>query len=76
MTPKEKAVDIVNNYMSGINLPSPLFGLMLNEAKQCAIICVDEILNNFGLTCDGQVHYCSYSTISYYREVKQEIELL
>jgi hypothetical protein len=45
MTPEEKAIELVNNYMS-LLFSKPIFGLTTNEAKQCALIAVDEILNH------------------------------
>jgi len=43
-SPEEKAIELVNNYMS-LLFSKPIFGLTINEAKQCALIAVDEILN-------------------------------
>lgn len=44
-----------------------------SQAKQCAIICVDEILNNFGLKVDDKTFYCNYNAIQFYESVKQEL---
>ena len=66
MTPKEKADELYVGYW-----------YLTNDsriAKQCALIAVDEILQNFGNLTDGKQHYCAYATIQYYQEVKQAIE--
>ena len=44
------------------------------KAKECALVAVDEIINNFGLLTEGKTHYSSSSTVKYYEQVKQEIE--
>jgi hypothetical protein len=60
MTPKEKAKELINKF----NIPHPFQKL----AKQCALICVDEILNE----------YWSHDTKrrDWWRQVKTEIENL
>ncbi len=64
MTPKEKAIELVDRYYS-------LFSLELEntiditQAKKCALIALDEMIE----LCE------SYMT-PYYEEVKQEIEKL
>jgi len=78
LTPKEKAEELVNKfekYSPGIYWPNGdgTHTYESNAAKQCALIAVDEILNNFGLLTNGKHHFCDYATISYYEEVKQEI---
>ena len=62
MTPKEKAKELVHKF-DGIGLQ------MRNEAIACALICVDRILG----VIDYETHL---KTWLYYKEVKQEIELL
>jgi hypothetical protein len=70
MTPKEKANQLVDNYwlMDKIN-PS----LSKEQAKQCALIAVDELI---------KIHYLLTTTqntspsINYWKEVKQEIQNL
>lgn len=71
MTAKEKALDLVNIYY---NVKSNSASeLTYYFAKQCALICVDEILNilhslRFGNSLKNE--------IMYYEEVKKEIEKL
>jgi len=70
MTPKEKANQLVDNYwlMDKIN-PS----LSKEQAKQCALIAVDELI---------KIHYLLTTThdtspsINYWKEVKKEIQNL
>jgi len=69
MTPKDKAKELVDKFT--------VVGLQQrNEGIQCALICVDEILGNFGYLTDGKQHYCAYEAIEYYQEVKEEIQKL
>ena len=62
MTPKEKAIELVDKYIQTNG--NSFF------AKQCALIAVDEIINN-----DGFTKFDDYLT-EYWQEVKQEIEKL
>jgi len=63
MTPKEKAMELVNKFLE---LTSEEFTGINISSKQCALICVDEILNNRGIPFYFQ----------FWTEVKQEIEKL
>ena len=63
MTPKQKAELLIRKYYTfGINKEGQT--LSWHESKECALIAVDEIINNVEL----------YST--YWQEVKQEIQKL
>ena len=70
MTPKEKAGELYNKMYD--------YSLFEEEAKRCALIAVDEILSELAYTQNSvedamnkiQVY------ISYWQEVKQEIENL
>jgi hypothetical protein len=75
MIPKDKAIQLVNRYHElGKDFTR---GVSMQEfSKECALIAVDEILNNFGSRVGDKIHYCNYLTIQYYEEVKQEIENL
>ena len=44
MTPQEKARELVNEYMS-LSFSEPIFGLTSDEAKQCALIAINEMLD-------------------------------
>ena len=70
MTPKEKAKELVYKYF---NLTDHM---QFDEAKECALIAVDEILKS-GIEIDYYFdksigYYLSY--LEYYAEVKQEIK--
>lgn len=60
MTPKEKAAELIVNYQLKCK------SLNYDEAKQCALIAVDEIL----------IGYMSNPKISYWQSVYEEIEKL
>ena len=68
MTPKEKAKELVNKYFSEMQFSE--FVNDLDASKQCTLIAVDEIIKAldylFGTTKE----------VTYWREVKQEIEKL
>ena len=79
MTPKEKAKELVNRYNninitlswidSGIiKVDSIGNNLNIIDAKQCALIAVDEIVK--------VIYYEGKSEYIYWQEVKQEIEKL
>jgi len=80
MTPKEKAKELVDKYLCieeiyNVDLFCDECGI--NEAaKYCALIAVDEVLNELFemalVTGSSYVH----KHIDYYQEVKQEIEKL
>jgi hypothetical protein len=75
MTPKEKAEDLFYKYL--IYFPEFYNDLEYDynpeDAKQCALIAVDELINN-SIEWLG----CKYQDeeIKYWQEVKQEIEKL
>ena len=60
MTPKEKAIELVDK----------MYGVTDYQAKQSALIAVDEIINE--LIC----HEFSRNAIVFWTSVKQEIEAL
>lgn len=69
MTPKEKAKELFDKYCYAIRTEETDSGYFTNViyAKQCALIAVDEILNNgFDFTDESE----------YWQEVKTEIEKL
>jgi hypothetical protein len=65
MTPKEKAKELFHKYWLFF-VKSDAIGIK-TKAIQCAIIAVDEILNNDGFT------QCNRYTTEFWQEVKQEI---
>jgi hypothetical protein len=71
MTPKEKAKELVDKYyhLFSVELENTID---LREAKQCALIAVDEILDMDNI----KPYILHKEIIKYYIEVKQEIENL
>ena len=69
MTPKEKSKELVDKmnfpYLNGED-----YTMTYYQQEQCALIAVDEIINN-----DGFTKFDQYLT-EYWQEVKQEIEAL
>ena len=84
MTPKEKAKELVDKFYQLFPLQKDVISIYgtlsweydnWKQAKQCALIAVDEILkleNNNGYYFDGT----NVTSISFWQEVKQEIEKL
>ena len=86
MTPKEKAEELVDKFYQRFPLTMDVITTRgdlsweydsWNEAKQCALIAVDEIISclyDADLYIQGESDIDYY--IKYYNEVKQEIENL
>ena len=75
MTPKQKAKELVDRYLNiedtlGPNKRGLLF---LEEAKQCALICVDEMLGIYDI--EGDLRGLE-KEMAYLEEVKKEINKL
>jgi len=62
ITPKEKAVELVNKYLQ-------VYDGRVPQAKKCALICIDEILE-FGNQQDIR------EPMMYWNSVKQELNKL
>jgi len=84
MNPKEKALELIEQFKDKVN-PYIGSGMLSNthdddtimwQSKRCALIAVDEILKNFGLVANGQTFFTEHRAVQYYQEVKQEIENL
>jgi hypothetical protein len=69
MTPKEKAIELVNKFM-----PHSSGNSNNNEAKQCALIAVDEIVEF--TKYEKQKFENDRFSEDYWQEVKKEIEAL
>jgi hypothetical protein len=65
MTPQQKAVDLFNDYYSYLKANLMYDEEARQDAKVCALIAVDEILE-----------HCYQVMRPFWEEVKQEIELL
>jgi len=70
MTPKEKAKELISKFTF---LTYPESDAKFYNPKQCALIAVDEIIKEYGtyykIEVDGKY-------VSYWKEVKNQIELL
>ncbi len=67
MTPKEKAIELIDKYDSTLTYLESK-----SKAKQCALIAVDEILN----LEPPELSYLEPFSKSYWQEVKNEINQL
>lgn len=79
MTPKEKSIELMNKFNNYHNteLKEYIIYQSLEESKRCALIAIDEILNN----CLFEIYNCGFLTLEtkhkeYWKEVKQEINKL
>ena len=78
MTPKDKAIELISKFKTFADYQEDdcfnQIEKMLINAKQCALIAVDEILEN----CKFENYNCGYLPTTtyhkiYWQEVKQEI---
>lgn len=89
MTPKEKAEELILKYrlIEFDKTEDTRLLISLKDAKDCALIAVDEIINSYPHTFDLETEYTKDKTsvivmkniksnIPYWQEVKQEIEKL
>ena len=81
MTPKEKAKELVSKYITNQNswyLENLVDGLRVAQAKQCALIAVDEIIQQWEVIdtyiadFGGELN----QSLKFYQQVKQEIQAL
>ena len=77
MKAKDKAKELVERFkyrtLRGVEVET----MSISLAKQCALICVDEIIINGGTK--NVIQYepnCFTNKVDYWKEVKQEIEKL
>jgi len=73
-SPKEKALKLYSNYLGFLIKNSNLYidnGFIEEQAKQCALIAVDEIIKSIRWSSDF-----NNEQKKYWQEVKQEIEKL
>ena len=75
MTPAEKANKLYNSYLPFVQRWDDFKAITIKKenAKQCALIAVNEILEEKELC---HVHECYGYEIEYWAEVKQEIQKL
>lgn len=67
MTPKEKAIELVNKYLQ-------VYDGRVDIAKRCALIAIQEIINSNPTTVHGVSDF--RTNIYYWESVKKEIEKL
>ena len=70
MTAKEKAKELVDKFLNEQNNTEEI-----SEAKQCALICVDEMLE-FAYDIEWEKKEEAVSRLKFLKEVKQEINKL
>ena len=78
MTPKEKAIELLDKFMLRIilNIKQNITVSIIESAKQCALLSVDEILNSLD---SKKIIYGSdyrFEENTYWEQVKKEIENL
>ncbi len=71
MTPREKAHELLKKYINEIPIDSTDINAFTDVCKQCATICVDEILND-----NPNIYDSDRLNHKYWKAVKQEIEKL
>ena len=82
MTPKEKAIELVDKFNNHtvkelVYLKNGKVIEGKTEAKQCALIAVDEMINYFSKESFMMAYpEIAISELEYWQEVKQEIEKL
>ena len=74
MTPKEKAKELVDKFTLylGTEVNGDECYVDIIEAKQCALICVDEILE-FAYDVEWEKREEAVSKLKFLKEVKQEL---
>lgn len=72
MTPKEKAQELILNFYD-VKPENIDYGMEYQMAKQCALIAVDEILDDDVYDMSEELFE---KRINYWQEVKKEIEKL
>ncbi len=79
-TPKEKALILINLFTEPTKVPN-VKGIFVDDidgAKQCALICAEELIKStlFGLDLDLYEGQYNENCKEYWQEVKSEIEKL
>jgi hypothetical protein len=82
MTPKEKANELVNKYLRTYPIydnPTVVISYTNNEAKQCALIAVDQVIEILDVVCESK-SYDPFEAPMYdlkeWKQIKEEIEKL
>jgi hypothetical protein len=76
MTPKEKAEELIEKYKQYSQLEIGYQGITsrIQSAKKCALIAVDEIINNNNKIPGNVNGLHTIENTSYWEQVKQEVE--
>jgi hypothetical protein len=75
LSPKEKASELVEKYLSfGFRLFDNYIPVPLEAAKQCAIIAVDEIIKELWYVENNFDVASAFRVEDYWNEVKTELE--
>ena len=74
MTPKEKAQELFGKYAMYIRANLRYDEEANEDAKQCALIAVDEIISNW--IAEATIQFPYGKVINYWNVVKEEIEKL
>jgi len=75
MTPKEKAEQLVDSFRNKIVKYLNAF-MGIRNAKMCALICVDEIIDILELNGFSLQEYHDKGTLEYWLHVKDEIPIV
>ena len=78
MTPKQKAKELVERFKAKVEFEIMPESTNMFNAKECALICVDEIEKYRKVLEDeyDEYFYYAYNQEEYWQEVKQEINKL
>ena len=84
MTAKEKAEELIQRFtkIESFHIHERVVLMPLPEAKQCALIAVDELIESFNSIYDASIRNiekysgAKYGMKDYWQEVKTEIEKL
>lgn len=76
MTPKQKADELVNKYLTSRDANQLNDVRDIHSAIRCALIAVNEILGGLGYNKLSDSPYTTLEARQYYVQVKQEIENL
>jgi hypothetical protein len=75
MTPKEKAEQLINSFINEIVTYLNAF-MGIRNAKMCALICVDEIMNNNNKIPGNVDGLHTNENSNYWKQVKDEIPIV
>ena len=78
MTAKEKAQSLLNKYceIKNVAFTSLKERVVLNIARQCAIIAIDEIIKANPHSNYEETYPVTYSMIDYWNDVKKELKFM